>query len=228
MPAVRAGPVSLRLLRPTQSNATHRTSVPRQEAPGITLQGLLTPEDNAAITAFCFFNFVLDVQACAQVHSHHSCRSLSSARSPLSFRHRSAWLGLIIANKPVSVVRRQKLCICVGSHSGHPLCLHRDGNHRHASRLLDYRSCTVSAPKLQNPRGPFSEATFHLRRRPAACSTAASRSARTRGRARCSPARRRRATARTWCSWSTRRRRRGRAPSASAVRACPCAKASDA
>ena len=60
--------LSTRLLRPRTPKFLLAVSL--QVAPGITLQGLLSPEDNAAITAFCFFNFVLDVQACAQVCLH--------------------------------------------------------------------------------------------------------------------------------------------------------------
>ena len=63
-----ADPARLRLL-PEIRNHTGRAVRP-QAAPGITLQGLLSAEDNAAITAFCFFNFVLDVQDCAQVRPY--------------------------------------------------------------------------------------------------------------------------------------------------------------
>ena len=40
-----------------------------QDAPGVSLQGLLSPDDSAALSAFCFFNFVQDLQGCIAARS---------------------------------------------------------------------------------------------------------------------------------------------------------------
>ena len=115
-----------------------------QFAPGITLQGLLSPDDNAAITAFCFFNFVQDVQGCAQVRA---CSGLFGSM---------AAAGCL----------RDGPCALGSSSFAHNV---------ESNALLPKTWRATLGDRCDGVAG---------RRQPAACSTAAWRTGRTRGRAR--------------------------------------------